>query len=285
MKIVLLSGTIFTIIQSQKIVEGKVNNETNIAEINENISEKLDISTETDVVDNYLTEKQIRNKISKLQKKYKKIPNNDIKVLVVGANLDYITDDVLTSVLNIEKKSDLKKWGQRLENAIIKKTDAAYNTQRQYLDIYPEKPKYEHSKFVKLNELFFDENIIEHTKFIEKLINDCVYNFDDLEKSRPARITLLAHIFDFKSRNYGKYIDGFLFEFDDPKLGTAANYIINTYISECARKLNVEKTLGYLPHETPFDTLEILRNYNEKMFDNKNPLEKKLVKIKVLTKK
>lgn len=274
-RFVLLSSTVLIIMQPINTSYGK-GNTVIVGNSKKESSKKKE--------NEYLSLKELKNRISKLQKKYKNIPKNDIKVLVVGANLDYIKDNDLVEILGVDNKSDLKKWGNKLEKALNKKIDAAYETQRQYLDIYPEKPKYEHSEFIKLDELFFDEDVIKHTSFIEELINECVYNFDDLDKSRPARITLLSHIFDFKSRNYGKYIEGFIFEFDDPMLGESANYIISTYMAEATRKLNVSKTLGYLPHETPFDTLEELLEYYNNRMENKNPLEKKVSKVKILSK-
>jgi len=246
---------------------------------------KGDESNESSVIEGALTVKQLQDKISSLQKKYKKMNKDEIKALVVGANIDYISDEVLMEILGAKTKSDLKKWAEKLENAIYNKTNLTIIWHCRTLtsdihDDYPYIPELKYNEIVKLDELFFDKSIIKHCRFIENLVEIIALDtFVDYEQTRAAKITLIGHYYDYKSFNFGRYIDGFVYKHDDPALGSA-NYVINYYYVYFAGHAAVKNTSSYAPVKNPESYMrdDIENNY---MDPDSNPIGLRAEKINV----
>ena len=237
-----------------------------------------EVPVEIDVPEGYLTVKQIKDKISSLQKKYKKMEKDDIKVLVVGANLDYITDEVLMEVLGAKTKADLTKWGQKLEDAIIYKGEFAswWNIYNFYDGDIAEAPPYKYSEYVKLDELFFDKNVKKHCAHIESLMYIIVED-PESEKARSAAISLIALFYDYRSLNYGGYID-FEYKHDDPRLGDSANYIINVYYTRATINSIVPGSQTYAPTDNTYSEMS---RYSRELSRDANVLRLKSKDIKV----
>ena len=246
---------------------------------------KGDESNESSVIEGALTVKQLQDKISSLQKKYKKMNKDEIKALVVGANIDYISDEVLMEILGAKTKSDLKKWAEKLENAIYNKTSLTIiwhcrTVTSDIHDDYPYIPELKYNEMVKLDELFFDKSIIKHCRFIENLVEIIALDtFVDYEQTRAAKITLIGHYYDYKSFNFGRYIDGFVYKHDDPALGSA-NYVINYYYVYFAGHAFVKYTSSYAPVKNPESYMrdDIDNNY---MDPDSNPIGLRAEKINV----
>ena len=245
---------------------------------------KGDESNESSVIEGALTVKQLQDKISSLQKKYKKMNKDEIKALVVGANIDYISDEVLMEILGAKTKSDLKKWAEKLENAIYNKTGLAidwhFTTLESAICDDPYIPELKYNEMVKLDELFFDKSIIKHCRFIENLVEIIALDtFVDYEQTQAAKITLIGHYYDYESFNYGGYIDGFVYKHDDPALGSA-NYVINYYYVYFTGHAFVKNTSGYAPVKNPESYMrdDIENNY---MDPDSNPIGLRAEKINV----
>lgn len=246
---------------------------------------KGDESNGSSVIEGALTVKQLQDKISSLQKKYKKMNKDEIKALVVGANIDYISDEVLMEILGAKTKSDLKKWAEKLENAIYNKTSLTIiwhctTVTSDIPDDDPYIPELKYNEIVKLDELFFDKSIIKHCRFIENLVEIIALDtFVDYEQTRAAKITLIGHYYDYKSFNFGRYIDGFVYKHDDPALGSA-NYVINYYYVYFAGHAAVKNTSSYAPVKNPESYMrdDIDNNY---MDPDSNPIGLRAEKINV----
>lgn len=154
---------------------------------------------------------------------------DEIRILVVGANIDYITDEVLMEVLGASSKSNLEKWAQKLDDALINKGNFACQWNKQCFDLLVSRPPFEYKEHVKLDELFFDKDVKKYCKFLEELIDLIVYQ-PEIEEVRAAIISLIGHFYDYRDINYGGYIDGFKYSFNDPRLGNAS-FVINVYLA------------------------------------------------------
>lgn len=216
------------------------------------ISKNISGSSENITTSDYITVKQIEAKIKELCKKYPSFTEDEIRIIVSTANMDYVKDEDIFTVFNVTTIDELIGKAAKLDELFdemieyCKKECLAATYMREMGSIplrsvvkYREGER-QYDTMPKINEIFINEVFKKQSEYCFKLTNNIVKEADfDSTKPDPgsyASVELLALF-------YGRYspLESFkdfetifirtnVLEFDDQKLdNTGAGYFLNRF--------------------------------------------------------
>lgn len=233
----------------------------------------------------YITVEQINAKVEDLCKKYPAYTEDEIRVLVATANMDFVKDEDIYTIFNVDSKEELAQKGELLDSLLEEYNDMT--ALEWIIANYPEieDPNYDGIERkiedrYELYLLFFDYGDIKTAKYASRLRKKAANetgkttNFadpDDIVPGDKALIELIDYLFDmnFPNTNF-KYDNGYGYKINDAKMNGGAGYIIKrilvgTYLRTANSNLD-----ALLPQKNNSEiTDEAITNYQLN-----NPLKK-----------
>ena len=208
-----------------------------------------------EVVNETITVDQINAKIKELCKKYPKYTEDEIRVLVASANMDFVNQDDIYTIFNVSSKEELAKKGEILDELLFEITDQLgyqhYTIQNPEITFDEYDRKYDEE--MKINDIFINKTLKQNAEYANNLATIMVEepyettNYANPEKivaGDRAAIESLDYLFDrieTKTRNF-EFMKGYATTISDPLLtDTMAGYIIKSFmISTYAQVANYD---------------------------------------------
>lgn len=196
----------------------------------------------------YLNSEALQRKISDLKLKYPYYPIEDITILVVGANLDYIRLHTVYQVLNIKTENEYREKAERYLDILMDKETAAARllslTNGYGEELYLEQ-KLDYTEYIRTDELFFDEKLVKQAKAIEDANLDLLQN-SKYEENAGTYATMAMH--SYISKIYPKIqekVEHFPYQWDELAIGPAAEYLLKDWVVYMSASTNWELPAEY----------------------------------------
>ena len=234
--------------EKSEIIE-TINNSDNVEEIKQ-IGDDYGFVEEEKVV---ITVDQIEKKKKELVKKYPTYTEDEIRIFVATANMDYVKDDEIFDIFKVnskeeleEKKNKLDKMLETLVNVAIFNKSYSYNPENfdnSYENLISECRRLlgkTYDEMIKINDLFIDKKMKSHAEYICELCRQIIFESNkitdrhELTNGYYASIKLTVYYYNRSKSQMENYPDD---DYDrniainilDDKLTGGAGYIINYY--------------------------------------------------------
>jgi len=191
----------------------------------------------------YITVSQIEKRIKELAKKYPNYTEDEVRLFVATANMDYVQDEDIFTIFKVNSNNELEQKKKDLdaimyENfSICMATSCEIEIPNEKIDWNIYKATYD--KMIKVNECYINKEMRQHADYMCSLIEPMIFEGLNEKKFHTASIKLAVYFYNKEciNENY-KYDTEKAINIDDEKLSNGSGYLINKYILELWGALN-----------------------------------------------